>query len=354
MIFQKSIKFWPVISDNPLVGEVMDIRSRKNLVIDGQSYGLKLAVFFALLALNSCGNIALQVFGGSGTKVVGLSGAGGGAESFSSRCGAKASDLSDPSYKVVDQVMKSSFIVRGEKSDITYDATFEATITVQATSGQGSQVTDVKLANLRSDDNGRFSKPQVEAEAAKQCNTKTTKSMGTGLLLKLQKTAPEFQDVECSVGFTAMSKVENSEAIGQVIFDPGAPLALNPRASLLTYEKELGKSRTFTSLATIQLQGKDWAAVGTQAKITVTWTKVSPDIKQTKGAPAGAKSLDADLAYEVTVTAGGVDVSTFGLSKRQVFFINSANHKLVGVLDDSGRVNPSSKKPLDPVLAIVQ
>ena len=76
-----------------------------------------------------------------------------------------------------DQTLKSTFVVSGSKSDIAYDATFVATIKVVASGGQGSQVTVVELSKLRSDDDGRFSKPQVEAEAAKQSNTKTTKSL---------------------------------------------------------------------------------------------------------------------------------------------------------------------------------
>jgi hypothetical protein len=310
-------------------------------------------VLAILQVVTGCGNRALQLLGGSGTKVVGLASSADGA-SFSSRCGAKASELSDPAYTVVDQVMKSTFIVSGTKAEITYEATFEATVKVKASSLASSQVTLVKVVNLRSDDDGRFSKTQVDDAAASQSNTKTTKGMGSGRLLKLQRSDPRFLGIECSVGFVASSKIENSEGTGLVAFEPGLVSSVNPKASMDTYIKELGSKRTFVSVATIQEQAKGYAAVGAQATITTTITKVPADAKRTAGVPSDAPVVKADVAFEVTSVASGIDLSTFGVSKRQVYFINTSTHQLVAVLDDSGRVNPSSKKPLDPVLAVLQ
>lgn len=331
----------------------MQGRSLYNLATVCLGYGRWIVMLAGVISMGSCGNVALLFIGGSGSKITGLSAASNGA-SFSSRCGAKASDLSDPSFRIIDKTLLATILASGEKSGITYDATLLATIKIVASSRQSTNVTLVEVTKLRADDDGRFSKAEVDATVAKQSKTTTSLSMGTGRLLILQKTDPAFLGIECTVGFTATSTIENSEGTGIVVFEPGAALSLSPLASLEAYASELGDSRSFSSVATVRAQGKDWAAAGAEATITTTFTKVSPDISKTKGVPAGSQALDADLAYEVTTTANGLDVTTFGLSKRQVFFINTTNHQLVAVLDDSGRLDPVSKKPLAPVLAIVQ
>jgi hypothetical protein len=67
--------------------------------------------------------------------------------------------------------------------------------------------------------------------------------------------------------------------------------------------------------------------------------------------PADAPQINPDAAYEATTVVEGHEAKKFGLSRRQVFFINTAERKLVGALDDSGQVNPADKKELPPNFA---
>jgi hypothetical protein len=67
--------------------------------------------------------------------------------------------------------------------------------------------------------------------------------------------------------------------------------------------------------------------------------------------PADAPQINTDAAYEATTVIEGHEAKKFGLSRRQVFFINTTERKLVGALDDSGQVNPADKKELPPNFA---
>jgi len=301
----------------------------------------------ATVLATGCGNLALQLVAGSGTGVQGLNPSADGS-SFSERCGARASELSDPGYKLIDQKMRSiPIVVTTARSGINVKVTLQADVHISASSGESIQDTIVSLVKLESDDNGRFSKAEAEKAAAENSERNTSWGMSSGLLLKLQKIDPNFKNILCSVGFTAKQKKETINGTGLVIFEPGLPTAVNPRASMQTYDSELGASRSFAAVATIKQQGKDWAPVGTQATITVTFKKISPDPKSVAGMPAGAPAVDADVAFEALTTAsGGQDVALFGLSKRQVFFINTKNRQLVGAMDDSGKLNPVDKKAM--------
>ena len=314
----------------------------------------KILIFgLPMVSLSGCGNIALQLTAGNPNKIVGLAASEDGT-SFSSRCGAKASELSAPGHVIADiKLVSTPIIFKGEQSGIGYEINLQATVHAVATAGQSTQDISLKVVSVKADDNGRFSKPQAEKAAYENSQRRTTTGMSTGLLLNLQQTDPMFKGILCAVGFTAKTKMESPITAGIVTYYPGIPSAVNPLAAASTYDSELGTTRTFTATAKIVQQAKDWAAVGTEAQITVTFNKISPDVKTIKGIPAGVTSIDADVAYEVLTTSSGGDVAQFGLSKRQVYFVNTTTHQMVAALDDSGRINPIDKKPMDPMMAIL-
>jgi hypothetical protein len=251
------------------------------------------------------------------------------------------------------KLVSTPIVVKGEQSGIAYEIQLQANIHAIATAGLSTQDLALKVLSVKADDNGRFSKPQAEKAAYENSQRRTSTGMSTGLLLNLQQTDPMFKGIECAVGFTAKTKLESPITTGIVTFYPGLPSAVNPMAAASTFDSEIGTTRTFTATAKIVQQAKDWAPVGTEAQITVTFNKISPDVKTIKGIPAGVTSIDADIAYEVLTTSSGVDVSQFGLSKRQVFFVNTSSHQMVAALDDSGRINPVDKKVMEPILAIL-
>ncbi len=306
-----------------------------------------------MVSLSGCGNIALQLTAGNPNKIIGLSPSADGS-SFSSRCGAKASELAAPGHVIADIRLESTPIIfKGEQGGIAFDIQLKATIHAVATAGLSTTDLALKVVSVKADDNGRFSKAQAEKAAYENSQRLTSTSMSTGLLLNLQQTDPMFKGILCAVGFTAKTKMESPITTGVVTYYPGLPSAVNPMAAASTYDSELGTTRSFTATAKIVQQAKDWAAVGTEAQITVTFNKISPDVKTIKGIPAGVTSIDADVAYEVLATSSGADVSQFGLSKRQVFFVNTTTHQMVAALNDSGRINPLDKKVMEPIMAIL-
>jgi len=317
------------------------------------------SLFFisSVAAFTGCGNIALMVVSGNGTDIEGLNSSSNG-ESFVDRCGAKASELADPSFTLIDQKMRSTpIVVKTARSGVNVEVTLQADLRVHATAGLTTQETNVKVVKLVADDQtpdhpeGLFSKAEAEKAAAENSKRVTSWGMSTGLLLQLKKTDPNFNNVLCSVGFTAKQKVEAITGNGLVVFSPGIPTSVNPRASIATLASEIGASRSFTATATIKQAAKDWAPVGTTAKVTVTFKKIDSNIKSVSGVPADAPAINADTAYEATTVVEGFKPAQFGLSRRQVLFIDSANRKLVGALDDSGQVNPADKKELPPNFA---
>lgn len=310
-----------------------------------------------LAGFTSCGNMALMFVAGKGNEIEGLNATGEGV-SFSERCGAKASQLADPSFILIDQVMKSTpIVVKSGRGGVNVEVTLQGEVRVRATAGQSTQETKVSVAKLVADDQtkkhpeGRFSKAEAEKAAAEASQFVTSWGMSSGLLLMLQKTDPNFKNVLCSVGFTSKQKVEALTGDGLIVFEPGLPTSVNPRASRATLESEIGASRSFSATATIKQAAKDWAPAGTTAKVTVTFKKVDPNPKNIAGVPSGAPAVNADIAYEATTVVEGHSALKFGLSRRQVFFINTTERKLVGAMDDSGQLNPADKKELPPNFA---
>lgn len=316
-----------------------------------------LIIATALTFYSACGNVALMMTSGNGTEIEGLNATGDGA-SFAERCGAKASQLSDPSYVLIDQKMKSTpIVVKTARSGVNVEVTLQAELRVKASAGQSTQEANVKVAKLISDDqtknhpNGWFSEGEAKKAAAEASRRVTSWGMSSGLLLMLQKTDPMFKNVLCSVGFTSKQKLEAITGNGMIVFEPGLPTSVNPRASAATLAAEIGESRSFSAMATIKQAAKDWAPAGTTARVTVTFKKISPTPKSVAGMPADAPQINPDAAYEATTVVEGHEAKKFGLSRRQVFFINTAERKLVGALDDSGQVNPADKKELPPNFA---
>ena len=306
-----------------------------------------------VMSVTGCGNIALQLLTGQSTSVQGLNPSADGA-SFAERCGAKASELGDPARVLLEQDMKSApIVVSGVKSEVAVKITLQADIHIRATGGMSVTETRVKVVSLDAGDGGRFSKAEADNAAIDSSNRKTSWGMSSGLLLKLQKTDKAFENVLCSVSFTAKIEMKNNAGTGIVTFDPGIPMAVNPKSSVENLNNELGQSRSFTAEAKVLKQATGWAQEGTTATVTSTIKKLSGNFSSIPGMPTNAPAIKADLAYEVTITSPGREVSTLGLSKRQVFFINSETKSLVAALDESGRVSPLDNKPLPPALAII-
>jgi hypothetical protein len=305
------------------------------------------------LPLTGCGNIALQMFSGNPTVIQGLSPSTDGA-SFEQRCGRKASEFGDPSRVLVDQKMTSMPIVlSGVKSDISIKLTLQGQLHIRAMGGMSVTETRVKVVNLEAGDGGRFSKAEADNAARDNSNRKTSWGMSSGLLLKLQKSDKAFAGILCSVGFTAKMKLENSGGTGVISFDPGIPGAVNFNSTPENLLNELGESRSFTSVAKISQQATGWAPVGTTATVTTTVKKLSGSIASIPGIPANIPKFTADLVYEVTNSSPGRDVATLGLSRRQVFFINSEKKSLVAAMDDSGKISPIDNQPLPPTFAVI-
>jgi hypothetical protein len=254
--------------------------------------------------------------------------------------------------------LRADVRVTGTASDLKYDLLMQANVHIVASAGRSVAETILSLKENKSEDVdpatgiGRITTDLAKQNAYDNSTRVTGEGMSTGLLLKLQKSDPQFKDIECAVTFTGKQTTESYESVGIVEFTPGLPNALNPKASIATYDLEIGASRSFTVKAKVLKAGKDWLPEGTETDVTVTFKKVAPDQRSTPGMPAGAPSINADVAYEMVTTSPAGDVWKMGLTKRQVYFVNSANRELVGALSEMGRKDPKMKTEFPPAFAV--
>lgn len=304
------------------------------------------------LSLTGCGNAALRLISGGSSNVEGMK-AGADGSSFSSRCGAKATDLTNPEHVILSQSMTGLPIsMSGSSGGIAFTITLVPSVTVLARGGSSISETVVRVTDVVADDDGRFSRPKAERQARESSNRRTSTSMSSGLLMDLQDKDPNFKTIECAISFEGMARVETVFGAGTIKFTPGLPTTLNPLAPASTYESELGTSKTFTVTAKIVDALPTWAAKDTTADITVTVTRVNPDLPSTTGAPDGAPAIQADVAYEFAYSSSAAKLSQLGISKRRVVFINTSTHELVAILDDQGRVDSTTGKEIPPAVVI--
>lgn len=303
-----------------------------------------------------CGKTILQVMGGGSTNIVGLNAAPAG-EGLFDRCGVRIKDLTDPNATLADMRLRADIRTTGSSSGLNYDLLLQANVHIVASSGRSVSETLLELKENKSDDVDNKGYGRVTTDMAKQAaydnsSRVTSDSMSTGVLLKLQKSDERFKDIECAVTFTGKQTTETAASVGVVEFYPGIPNAVNPKASLATYDLELGASRSFTVKARIIKAAKDWLPEGTETDVTVSFKRVPADQKSATGMPANAPSVNADVAYEMITTSPAGDVWKLGLSKRQIFYINTTDRQLVGALSDMGRVDPKLKTEFPPVFAV--
>ncbi len=313
-------------------------------------------VILTAAVTGSCGKTILQVMGGGSTNIVGLNVAPAG-EGLYDRCGIRIKDLADSSAKLADIKLRSDVRVTGSSSGLNYNFLMQANVHIVASAGRSVAETLLQLKENKSDDVDKDGVGRITTDLAKQAaydnSTRVTSdSMSTGLLLKLQKTDERFKDVECAVTFTGKQTTETADSIGVVEFTPGIPNAVNPRASIATYDLELGASRSFTVKAKVIKAAKDWLPEGTETDVTIAFKRVPSDQKSAAGMPANAPAVTADVAYEMITTSPAGDVWKMGLSKRQIFYINTTDRDLVGALSDMGRKDPKLKTEFPPVFAV--
>jgi hypothetical protein len=300
--------------------------------------------------ISGCGPTALSLLGGGTSKLVGLSASARG-QGFKDRCGAAASDMTDPSYTLLDQTMKGTVVVSGTQSDIAFSVTLGAVLKIKASAGSTVTDTAVQVVNVEADDGGRFSRPRAEAQAKANTNRRSSVGMSTATLMTLQDSDAMFKGIECAVGFTKLSQLENAEGTGLIKYTPGLPESLNPKAAASTYVSELGNARTFQAVGKILEQGPDWEIVGTEVGITAVVTKIASQA-DVEGMPDDAPTIAADVIYEFVFATPQVELSAIGLSKRRVFFVNTQEHTLVAVLEEQGKIDETTKEPVPPILML--
>lgn len=320
-------------------------------------FHISISCLVAATTLSGCGKTILQVMGGGSTKIVGLNVAAPG-EGLYDRCGIRVKDLADPNAKLADLKLRADVRVTGTASDLKYDLLMQANVHIVAGAGRSVAETILELKENKSEDvdpatgKGRITTDMARQQAYDNSTRITSDSMSTGLLLKLQRNDPQFKDIECAVTFTGKQTTESFESVGVVEFTPGLPGALNPKASIATYDLELGNSRTFNVKAKVLRAGKDWFPEGTETDVTVTFKRIQPDQKSVSGMPANAPTVNADIAYEMVTTATAGEVWKLGLNRRQVYFVNTAERDLVGALSDMGRKDPKTKTEFPPAFAV--
>lgn len=314
--------------------------------------------------LTSCGNVALSLFQPKTSAFV--EDPNSPLADMVTRCGGTATDFSDPDFVILAQNFKSlPILTEGTKDGITYKVQTQASATVIAKSGSNQVTTNVAIVSLEGKDatgtiltGGSLDKVvKPEAEASIKANTGVVTYSGAAgsLILRLSRQEGQFKNVLCAVSFTMSFKDALSDSTGEVRFDQPTPLSLNPKASVSTYNSEIGEGRIFQSNAIVVTPKSEWGQVAGSTPIQVTWKKVSPDINQSSQVTdQQVPAIKADIAYEVVVTSTAIQPYQLGLARRRVYYVDTTAHSFAAIVNDSGKSQTGTTTVLPPTVFIPQ
>lgn len=267
-------------------------------------------------------------------------------------CGLQPGATSNPGQQVFQQTLASlPIVVEGASLGIGYRVTTAAQLSIQGLSDQTIRDIQVQVSDVQVTSNPlgiplAIAKSKAKKAAEGKSGTITAKRMVNGDWLNLVSgTNTEYNGLFCGVAATT-SVTDNTgeeKENGQVEFTPALVNNINPNAPRATFDKELATPRIFHVTANVTEAKKDWTK-GSQTG-TITIAPIAPT------AQVNGQSIASDVAFEIRADFPGGSYKV-GLSRSQKFFINTSTHTIEVIIDDTGSVDPQSKRELPPTVLI--
>lgn len=269
-------------------------------------------------------------------------------------CGLQPGATSVPGQQVFQQRLASlPIVVQGAQLGVAYQVTTSAQVDVQGLSDQTIKSIAVTVMDVQVSSNTlgiplAIAKTKARKTAEGKSGVITAKRLENGQWLNLVSgTNPEYQGLFCAVSATKSVTDDTGEEKenGQVEFTPALVNTLNPNAPRATFDKELAAPRVFNVTANVTAAKKNWSTGSQVGAITI--TPISPAVQ------LNGQSLAADVAYDISANFPG-GAYKFGLSRSQKVYINTTTHTIEAIVDDSGSIDPNTKKELPPTILIRQ
>ncbi len=317
-----------------------------------------------LMSLTGCGNIFLSMTSGGKSP----------ASSFKldedsvfndvqTRCGGTTSELSSTKTPfLVADFTSLPIIATGKRRDIEYKVEAIAKLHIESGGPNPGSKIDINLKNISATSGGvdmvkgavdELIRPDAEKSMAEKRGSSTSTSVPSLTIIKLGKEEGPYKGMFCAVGFNLGQADNKGGQKGALSFDMPLPLALNPKAGIDTYSMELGEGKSFTATVTVDVAKKEGLPAGTEVPVTVTWKKISPDIKKLAGIPTSMNipKLNSDIAYEVTAkTSGQHSLAKLGMSARRAFYVNTTEKNFTAIVEFSEKEEGSEQEVPPTVL----
>ncbi len=320
----------------------------------GQQTMIKLTTIGMIVSLSHCAqDSGMDALNGkkSGTTDFNA-GERSGSFDFQKECGLSKEQL-DSKDSVLLSGSYTSFpiVIQGDSMGVSFVVITQARINLRATGTGTVQEQNIELKESATTASGfvkliadGVAKSKAKKAAKDNSGTTSTSPMPKGEWLKLSDGRnSEFKNLLCAV---APSRTITNNKGGKnttVTFTPGIIGSVSPLAPIARMRKEIGPSRSFTVTADVQSDNKDMASGPVQGRVTV--REINPVFKYEN------TTIKTDIAYEfVNEFPGGAH--KVGLTKRQVFFIDSAKKTIRAIISEDDRIDPNTNKPLPPVYLV--
>jgi hypothetical protein len=278
---------------------------------------------------------------------------------FVKECGIPEDKMDDDNAVMVQQSFTSRpIVIEGTQMNVGFKVSTQAKINISSTKTRATQQVSVNVlstsANAPSGGGliggiiGLFApgivKNKANGQAQANSGTTTSDALPQKEWLHLVDGGnPQFEGLLCAAqGGKTMTIQRGSDNV-VVQFSPALINAVSPLAPIERLRKEIGEGRRFDIKANV-MTGSAGFAQGTVSG-TTTVREVDPRLE------CDGIVKEADIAYEFRHEfAGGA--YKVGLSKRQVLYLDTQRKKIVGIINEDDKVDPTLKKALPPVCLI--
>lgn len=275
---------------------------------------------------------------------------------FAKECGISNEKMDDDNAIMLQQSLTSRPIkIEGEQMGVKYVVTTQAKLNISSTKSRATQQINVNVlstsANAPSGGGfmgmivGLFAPGVVKNQANQQAQANSGITTSDALPQKdwlhlVDGGNAQFEGLLCAAqGAKSMTIAEGGDTV-VVQFSPALINAVSPLAPIERLRKEIGEGRRFDIRASVMGNSKSYA------KGTVSGTTTVREIDPTLN--CDGESRKADIAYEfINQFSGGAH--QVGLAKKQVLYIDSQRKKIVGIINEDDKIDPTLKKALPPV-----
>lgn len=279
---------------------------------------------------------------------------------FAKECGISDEKMDDDNAIMLQQSFTSRPIqIEGEQAQfgatVKFKVSTQAKLNISSTKSRATQQINVSVTGTAADVQNAsglmgaivrlFAPGVVKSQAGGQAQANSGTTTSDALPQKdwlhlVDGGNAQFEGLLCAAqGAKSMTIQEGGDTV-VVQFSPALINAVSPLAPIDRLRKEIGEGRKFDIKASVLGNSKGYAQ-GTVSG-TTTVREIDPTLN------CDGESRKADIAYEfINQFSGGAH--QVGLAKKQVLYIDSQRKKIVGIINEDDKIDPTLKKTLPPV-----